>query len=37
MARQLEALAEQGFSAYAVAESGDAVNVKPLTARRGHE
>ena len=37
MGRQLEALAEQGFSAYAVVESGGAASVKPLTARRGHE
>ncbi len=35
--RQLEALAEQGFSAYAAVEAGGAATVKPLTARRGRE
>ena len=35
--RQLEALAEGGFAAYAVVETGGVASVKPLTARRGRE
>ena len=35
--RQLEALAEAGFAAYAVVEAGGVASVKALTARRGRE